>query len=58
MPEITAASIALIAVSAAVGAVAGWFARAGRCAQEKTAVSEGWRQQLGAQRNENDRLLE
>jgi predicted flap endonuclease-1-like 5' DNA nuclease/uncharacterized coiled-coil DUF342 family protein len=58
MPEITAASIALIAVSAAVGAVAGWLTRAGRCAQEKTAVSEGWQRQLGAQRNEHDRLLE
>jgi predicted flap endonuclease-1-like 5' DNA nuclease/cell fate (sporulation/competence/biofilm development) regulator YmcA (YheA/YmcA/DUF963 family) len=58
MPEITAASIALIAVSAAVGAVAGWFTRAGRCAQEKTAVSEGWQRQLGAQRKERDRLLE
>ena len=58
MPETAAAFIALIAVSAAVGAVAGWFARANRCAQEKMAIGEGWRRQLGAQRNEHGRLLE
>ena len=58
MPDITTAFIALIAVSAAVGAVAGWFARANRCAQEKTAISEGWRRQFDAQRNEHGRLLE
>ncbi len=58
MPETTAAFIALVAISAAVGVAAGWFTRANRCAQEKTAVSEGWRRQLGAQRNQNGRLLE
>ena len=58
MPEITAALTAFIAGSIAVGAVAGWVSRARRCAEEKTAVSEGWQRQLRAQRNEHQRLLE
>jgi predicted flap endonuclease-1-like 5' DNA nuclease/type II secretory pathway pseudopilin PulG len=58
MPGITAASIALIIGSVAVGALAGWVARTRLCAQEKTAVGEGWQQQLEAQRNEHGRLLQ
>jgi predicted flap endonuclease-1-like 5' DNA nuclease len=61
MPEITAAFIAFIAFiagSVAVGAIAGWISRARRCAEEKTAVREGWQRQLEAQRSEHERLLE
>ena len=57
MPEITAALIAFIAASVAVGAVVGWITRGNRCAQEKTAVNEGWQRQLEAQRAEHARLV-
>jgi predicted flap endonuclease-1-like 5' DNA nuclease len=58
MPEITAAFIAFIAGSVAVGAALGWITRGNRCAQEKIAVNEGWQRQLEAQRTEHARLLE
>ena len=58
MPEITAALIAFIAGSVAVGAVVGWFTRDNRCAQEKATVNEGWQQQIEAQRAEHGRLVE
>lgn len=58
MPEITAALIAFIAASVAVGAVVGWVTRGNRCAQEKTAVNEGWQRQLEAQRAEHARLVD
>ena len=58
MPEISAAFIAFIAGSVAVGAVVGWIIRGNRCAQEKIAVNEGWQRQLEAQRTEHTRLLE
>ena len=58
MLEISAAFIAFIAVSVAVGAIVGWISRGNRCAQEKIAVNEGWQRQLEAQRAEHARLLE
>jgi predicted flap endonuclease-1-like 5' DNA nuclease len=58
MPEITAAFIAFIAGSVAIGAVIGWISRSKRCAQEKVAVNEGWQRQLEAQRTEHGRLLD
>jgi predicted flap endonuclease-1-like 5' DNA nuclease len=58
MPEITAAFIAFIAGSVALGAALGWITRGNRCAREKTAVNEGWQRQLEAQRTEHARLLE
>jgi predicted flap endonuclease-1-like 5' DNA nuclease len=58
MPEITAAFIAFIAGSVAIGAVIGWISRSKRCVQEKTAVNEGWQRQLEAQRTEHGRLLD
>jgi chromosome segregation ATPase len=57
MPEISAAFIAFIAGSVAVGAVVGWVTRGRRCAQEKTTVSEGWQRQIEAQRSEHGRLV-
>ena len=57
MPEITAALIAFIAGSVAVGAVIGWITRSRRCAQEKLTVSEGWQRQIEAQRAEHGRLV-
>ena len=58
MPEISAAFIAFVAGSVAVGAVVGWIIRGNRCAQEKIAVNEGWQRQLEAHRTEHARLLE
>jgi predicted flap endonuclease-1-like 5' DNA nuclease/uncharacterized protein YoxC len=58
MPEITAAFIAFIAGSVAIGAVIGWISRSKRCVQEKNAVNEGWQRQLEAQRTEHGRLLD
>lgn len=58
MPEITAALIAFIAGSVAVGAVFGWISRGKRCVQEKNAVNEGWQRQLEAQRAEHARLVD
>ncbi len=57
MPEITAAFIAFIAASVAVGAVVGWITRGRRCAQEKITVNEGWQRQIEAQRGEHGRLV-
>jgi len=58
MPELSIVHIALMAVTAIVGAVAGWMFRGGRAAQEKAAVNAGWQEQIEAQRREGDRLLE
>jgi predicted flap endonuclease-1-like 5' DNA nuclease/septal ring factor EnvC (AmiA/AmiB activator) len=57
MPEITAALIAFIAGSVAVGAIIGWITRRRRCVQEKTTVSEGWQRQIEAQHAEHGRLV-
>jgi len=57
MPEITAALIAFIAGSVAIGAVIGWVTRSRRCAQEKITVNEGWQRQIEAQRAEHGRLV-
>lgn len=58
MPEITVTHIALLAVAAIAGVVAGWIVRGQRAAQEKTAISAGWQDQVDAQRKEHDRLVD
>lgn len=58
MAEITALHIAILAGSVAAGSVIGWIVRGSRCTQEKNAVSEGWQQQLEAQRGEHARLVD
>jgi len=58
MPEITVLHVALLAIAAIVGAVAGWIIRGNRSEQEKTAVSLGWKEQIEAQRKEHDRLVD
>jgi len=58
MPEITVTHIAIIAAALIVGIVLGWIARGGRSAGEKTAINEGWQEQLEAQRGEHERLLD
>ena len=58
MPELSAIHIALMVVTAVVGAIAGWLLRGQRAEQEKAAVSAGWKEQIDAQRREGDRLLD
>ncbi len=58
MPEITDIHIALLAIALLIGIVIGWFGRGSRTASEKTAINEGWQEQLAAQRNEHERLLD
>jgi len=58
MPEITVIHIAIIAGTLIVGSVLGWITRGGRSTSEKTAINEGWHEQLEAQRSEHKRLLE
>jgi len=58
MPEITVTHIALLAVAATAGVVAGWISRGQRSAQEKAAISAGWQDQVDAQRKEHERLVE
>jgi len=58
MPEITVIHIALLVIGLLAGTVLGWVTRGGRSANEKTAINAGWQEQLQAQRNEHQRLLE
>ncbi len=58
MPEITVIHIAALFVALLIGIVLGWFARGGRSRSEKAAINAGWQEQLHAQRNEHERLLD
>jgi predicted flap endonuclease-1-like 5' DNA nuclease/uncharacterized protein YoxC len=58
MPEITVTHIALLAGALIVGVVLGWLVRGNRTATEKAAINAGWQEQLRAQRNEHERLLD
>jgi predicted flap endonuclease-1-like 5' DNA nuclease/cell fate (sporulation/competence/biofilm development) regulator YmcA (YheA/YmcA/DUF963 family) len=58
VPEITATHIAILVVALIIGTVIGWVGRGSRSSSEKSAINEGWQEQLAAQRNEHERLLE
>ena len=58
MPEITVTHIIVIAGALIVGIVLGWIVRGSRSVGEKTAINEGWQEQLEAQRGEHERLLD
>jgi len=58
VPEITATHIAILVIALIIGTVIGWAGRGTRSSSEKTAINEGWQEQLGAQRNEHERLAE
>lgn len=58
MPELTVTHIALLAGALLVGVIAGWVVRGHRSNGEKAAVNQGWQEQLEAQRQEHERLLE
>jgi len=58
MPEITVTHIIVIAGALIIGIVLGWIVRGSRSVGEKTAINEGWQEQLEAQRGEHERLLD
>ena len=58
MPEITVTHIALLAGALIVGVILGWLIRGNRTVTEKSAINAGWQEQLKAQRNEHERLLD
>jgi predicted flap endonuclease-1-like 5' DNA nuclease len=58
MPEINVVHIAIIVTALLLGIIVGWIFRGKRSAAEKAAINLGWQEQLGAQRNEHERLLE
>jgi predicted flap endonuclease-1-like 5' DNA nuclease len=58
MPEITVTHIALLAAALIVGVIVGWIFRGSRGSSEKAAINLGWQEQLEAQRQEHERLLD
>ena len=58
MPEITVTHIIIVAGALIVGIILGWIVRGSRSVGEKTAINEGWQEQLEAQRGEHGRLLD
>ena len=58
MPEITATHIAILVVALIIGTIIGWVGRSNRANSEKSAINDGWQEQLAAQNNEHERLLE
>ena len=58
MAEITLTHIALATGALLLGLVIGWAIRGRRGESEKAAINAEWQQQLAAQRQEHERLLE
>lgn len=58
MPELTIIHIALLAIALLIGVVLGWVVRGNRTTSEKAAINASWQEQLEAQRNEHERLLD
>lgn len=58
MPELTITHIALLVAAAIIGVVLGWVVRGNRTVSEKEAINAGWQEQLEAQRNEHERLMD
>jgi len=58
VPEITVTHIAILVVALIIGTVIGWVARGSRSSNEKSAINDGWQEQLAAQRNEHERLMD
>ena len=58
MPEVTVTNIALLALTAVIGAIVGWAVRGRRSSQEKAAINAGWQEQIEAQRAEHQRLAD
>jgi predicted flap endonuclease-1-like 5' DNA nuclease len=58
MPEISPILAGLTVGGAAIGAIIGWFLRGSRVGREKAAIHASWKEQIGAQNKEHDRIVE
>jgi predicted flap endonuclease-1-like 5' DNA nuclease len=58
MPELTITHIGLLVAALIVGVILGWFVRGSKSSSEKEAINQGWQEQLEAQRQEHERLLD
>ncbi len=58
MPEITVTHIVLLAAALLAGVIVGWVFRGNKGSSEKAAINLGWQEQLEAQRQEHERLLD
>ena len=58
MPELTVTHIGMLAAALLAGVVVGWIVRGNRSSSEKLAINKGWQEQLEAQRQEHERLLD
>lgn len=58
MPELTVTHIGMLAAALLAGIVVGWIVRGNRSRSEKLAINKGWQEQLEAQRQEHERLLD
>ena len=58
MPEITVTHIVLLAAALLAGVIVGWIFRGNKGSSEKAAINLGWQEQLEAQRQEHERLLD
>ena len=58
MPELTITHIGMLVAALLVGIILGWVIRGSRSNSEKAAINQGWQEQLEAQRQEHERLLD
>ncbi len=58
MPDVTIPGILILTLTALAGLVLGWLARGRRAADEKSALSSGWKERIEARHKEQRRLVE
>ena len=58
MPEMNIAHFVLLASSALIALIVGWFVRGLRAREERTAINASWKEQLREERDELGRLRE
>ncbi len=58
MPEINSIMLAVGGGGLALGVLIGWLLRSVRVKPEKDAIHAGWQEQISAQRNEHDRIVQ
>lgn len=58
MPEMNIAHIVLLAASALIALIVGWFVRGLRAREERRAINASWKEQIREERDELERLKE
>ena len=58
MPEMNITHIVLLALSALIALIVGWFSRGLRAREERRAINASWKEQLREERDELERLTE